>query len=466
MLLASLILLALASSSIVSASRLGTLKSTATKLGYVYPYTSTDPAKRDAVRVKVQALQPAADRFAVENVVADRMLLGRTIEPGRPFLLKKGDTLFHATQWDFNTFRPTNDAGQPRGTWFSADWPEGVKLVISNELARVLAAPEVIRQLTAKAVRTPAEEKKLADARTPARDINVRTVQVTRDLALYTMFPTQEETLADLQARGWNFQRNGVAVRVVALAPNLSPDAVAKKRAMERQFSWYGNTAETARVFIVNLCSVLAQEQPPMYGWRNSYDQDEIMICPDAMQAAAGPPVVMAEKGGRVCPGAGYAAAVTVDPAHAAGKTFFLHQALHKPTDTASRLKSPLFERSTFLLRRLTAQPQGFDAEAKEDDEHGRKWLIGQCKTNVNLKAVVAARIAGAARPASAQVRAGPARQQPPVVRGRVPANMPAPSVIASLIPPAQPANRNFPPSRKAAKPVPQAPQRGGQGRV
>ena len=52
---------------------------------------------RDAVRVKVQALQPA-ERFVVENTVPDRMLQGRAIEPGRPFMMKRGETIFRATQ--------------------------------------------------------------------------------------------------------------------------------------------------------------------------------------------------------------------------------------------------------------------------------------------------------------------------------------------------------------------------------
>ena len=70
------------------------------------------------------------------------------------------------------------------------------------------------------------------------------------------------------------------------------------------------------------------------------------MICPDAMQAVVGPPVVMAERGGRVSPVAGHAATVTFDAAESAGKTFWLQQSRHNPLDKASRLKSPLFERS------------------------------------------------------------------------------------------------------------------------
>ena len=114
-------------------------------------------------------------------------------------------------------------------------------------------------------------------------EIYVRSIRVTRPLALWTMFPTQYESLVAISRMGLRFDRQGNPIPRDPLAPH-EPDPVYKSYNDPHVFKWYGNNAESARPFIISLCNLLAIQKPPMYGWRNAYDQDEIMICPDAIQ--------------------------------------------------------------------------------------------------------------------------------------------------------------------------------------
>ena len=131
-----------------------------------------------------------------------------------------------------------------------------------------------------------------------------------------------------------------------------------------------------------------------MYGWRNAYDQDEIMICPGAMQSRQGPPVEFGEDG-LVCPPS-YADAISDDGAKG---TFYLQQVTSNAQYLAKVKGFPelLFERSTFLLNRLSwiqsfappSPPATYDQRAEEDDTFGRSYLTQLCRPHPRLRSEI-----------------------------------------------------------------------------
>lgn len=142
----------------------------------------------------------------------------------KPYWLKKGAVVSHATAFPFITFKDHSP------TWFSPDPTEGLRLIIGNELQT--QAP---------------------------RDIFIKRCTVQRDVALFSMSPTDQESMDRLLALGMteddfvSFDKNEQN------GPKLKPMG-----------GWYAKTAADTDRFISNFCAKLKGK---FEGWRNAFDR-------------------------------------------------------------------------------------------------------------------------------------------------------------------------------------------------
>ena len=142
-----------------------------------------------------------------------------------------------------------------------ADASEGMRLVIGNELQKA----------------TPTS---------PPRDIFLKRCTVQRDVPLFSMSPTDAESMARLKALGMTDEDFVYSVKG-AKGPLLR---------------WYAQTAELTELFIGKFC---AKMKGRYEGWRNAFDQDEIMICDEInakVQCSTQKPDGTTESTGWVCP--------------------------------------------------------------------------------------------------------------------------------------------------------------------
>ena len=188
----------------------------------------------------------------------------------RALTLAKDTMLTHGTNVLFKEFNP-------KPTWFSHDPTEGIKMSMMVQLNQ-------------------AQNKQAAD-------LYVRSVKVARNLKLYVMSATEKASLDHL-VEVYRFPKQGKFV-VGRPASQSTPEIVEAQPL--RDWSWYGKSTDSSAAFeftkkfcafmgeYVNNQNVVADLvgkrliRRNFDGWRNPYDQDEIMLC---MPTPANKPVI------------------------------------------------------------------------------------------------------------------------------------------------------------------------------
>jgi len=156
----------------------------------------------------------------VGNPNADRPLnKDITDAASTSYIVPKNTPMYHCTSVKFKQLREGP-------TWFSLDVVEGFKMAVKQ-------------------------------AKVNGRDNVCLTAQPTADLKLYLMKRTEALSRADLAPLG---------------GPRVWPNAIP---------AWYGKPYATnplVQQFVNDFCTVMGREG--FVGWRNPWDQDEIMLCP------------------------------------------------------------------------------------------------------------------------------------------------------------------------------------------
>jgi len=196
------------------------------------------------------------------------------INDERKLTLAQDTILTHGTDVLFKVFNA-------KPTWFSHDPTEGIKMAIMGNLNKVRA-------------NNPDK---------PATDLYVRSVKVKRNLKLYVMAATEKASLDHLVA-AYRFPKQGKFV-LGSKASDTTELAVAAQALAD--WTWYGRPTDSSAAFeftkkfcafmgeYVNSPNTVAEligtrlVSRNFDGWRNPYDQDEIMLC---MPTPANKPVI------------------------------------------------------------------------------------------------------------------------------------------------------------------------------
>jgi len=278
--------------------------------------------------------QSALDRstYVYANGAAQDLPLGKSIQAAasNEYTVPLGTTLYHATTGKFPFFNEVS-------TWFSLDPYEGWRMIMQKAALNNV-------------------------------DAFVRKVTAARNLKLFLMKRTQAQSQAALLALGAG-----------AGAPWFAGADIAAVNG-----NWYGLTsaAASAVAFIEAFCRIM--QQHAYDGWRNPWDQDEIMVCPVvANPGAANVGTTIASKivygaGGWICPrtkwqgvfglfgdNRKYYSAQYLEPPAAGGNTNRLHY---------------------IILERALPLPVGVDA-GYAADQTATLWKKGCCAWDAQWRA-------------------------------------------------------------------------------
>ena len=212
-------------------------------------------AKSSKLNLVLEAVQRTgqADRYVSEFDAATDQPLKKNIQPQAPNLYKvpKDTIMYHATPNHFAAF-------YERPTWFSMDAKEGFTLAVGN-----------------------VEDK-------PVK-LYVRRVKASRDLNLFLMKRTEAESktaLMNLQTssgvRPWRAARFQVQYALKSDGYPILPKQLtgARKPLTDAGLVWYAQKSRNAPLpeqFIRAFCAIMPQLGYD--GWRNPWDQDEVMLC-------------------------------------------------------------------------------------------------------------------------------------------------------------------------------------------
>lgn len=257
--------------------------------GYISAYTST----HDVVRL---------------NIAPDA---------GDEYMLPRGTVLSHATSGIFDTFFPN------KGTWFSPDMYEAFPMIMQAEFDR------------------KTNNNLKPEQRTDPLDIQVRRCTTKKDLKLFNMKRTERESRNVLKAAPYNL--------VMSIENPRLKDAYPPGRVPMIERQWYGNTAVDAATLIEHFCTKMGALG--FHGWRNAWDQDEIMICPNVNDA-------IACHDGWWCEAATYRQHVLAEPPESLSPPKYFIQKVQEDADPNPRVQQQT-NRMHFLLLHTANMPNG-----------------------------------------------------------------------------------------------------------